>query len=58
MMVRAEVARRRLATHHSIEHLAQRHAIHDGALHIKAHNAPRTLVITTSTSGMGPVRLA
>ena len=44
IMVRAEVGRRRLATHRSIEHLAQRDAIHDAAVHAEAHDAPRKLV--------------
>jgi hypothetical protein len=44
IMVRAEVGRRRLATNRSIEHLAQRHAIHDAAVHAEAHDAPSTLV--------------
>jgi hypothetical protein len=44
IMVRAEVGRRRLATHRSIEHVAQRHAIHDAAVHGEAHDTPRTLV--------------
>src|SRR6059036_3688024 len=43
-MVRAEVGRRRLATHRSIEHLAQRNAIYDAAVHAEAHDAPRTVV--------------
>src|SRR2546428_14074404 len=44
IMIRAEVGRRRLATHCSIEHLAQRGAINNAAMHAKAHDAPRTLV--------------
>ena len=44
IMIRAEVGRRRLATNCSIEHLAQRGAINDAAMHAKAHDAPRTLV--------------
>ena len=44
IMVRAEVGRRRLATNRSIEHVAHRYAIHDAAVHAKAHDAPRTLV--------------
>ncbi len=44
IMVRAEVGRRRLATNRSIEHLAQRDAINDAAVHAEAHDAPRTLV--------------
>jgi hypothetical protein len=44
IMIRAEVGRRRLATHRSIEHLAHRDAIHDAAVHAKARDAPRTLV--------------
>ena len=42
IMVRAEVSRRRLATNRSIEHLAQRDAINDAAVHAEAHDAPRT----------------
>jgi hypothetical protein len=44
IMVRAEVGRRRLATHRSIEHLAQRQAVDDAAVHAEAHDAPGTLV--------------
>ena len=36
IMIRAEVSRRRLATHRSIEHAAQRDAIHDTAVHAEA----------------------
>jgi hypothetical protein len=44
IMVRAAVGRRRLATPRLIEHLAQRHAIHDAAVHANAHDAPRPLI--------------
>ena len=44
IVVRAEVLRRRLATSCSIEHLAQRHAVYDAAVHAKTHDAPRPLV--------------
>jgi hypothetical protein len=44
IMIRAEGGRRRLATDRSIEHLAQRDAIHDAAVGAKAHDAPRTVV--------------
>src|SRR5713101_6447760 len=44
IMVRAEVCRRGVAARRSIEHPAQPHAIHDAAVHAKAHDAPRTLV--------------
>src|SRR5882762_3747288 len=43
-MVRAEVGRRRLTTDRSIEHLAERHAIHNAAVHAEAHDASGTLV--------------
>src|SRR5882762_5957748 len=39
IMVRAEILRRRLATSCSIEHLAERHAVHDGAVHAEADDA-------------------
>ena len=44
IMVRAEVCRRRVASSRSIEHPAQRHAIHDAAMHAKAHDATCALV--------------
>jgi hypothetical protein len=44
IMIRAEVGRRRLPTNRSIEHAAQRHAIHDAAVHAKAHDPSRALV--------------
>jgi hypothetical protein len=44
IMIRAEVRRRRFATHRSIEHAAQRDAIHDAAVHAKAHDATRALI--------------
>ena len=44
IMVRAEVRRRRVAARRSIEHLAQRHAVDDAAVHAKTHDAPRPLV--------------
>ena len=40
IMVRTEVSRRSVASRRSIEHPAQRHAIHDAAVHAKAHDAP------------------
>jgi hypothetical protein len=43
-MVRAEIFRRGLASSRSIEHSAQPHAIHDTAMHGKAHDAARALV--------------
>jgi hypothetical protein len=43
-MVHAQVGRRRLATDRPIEHLAQRHAVHDAAVRAEAHDAARTLV--------------
>jgi len=43
-MIRAEVGRRRLPTNRSIEHAAQRHSIHDAAVHAKAHDPSRALV--------------
>jgi hypothetical protein len=33
-----------LKTNRSIEHVAQRHAIHDAAVDAEAHDAPRILV--------------
>jgi hypothetical protein len=44
IMVRAEIRRRRLATSGSIEHLAERHAVHDAGVHAEAHDAARQLV--------------
>src|SRR6267142_4542161 len=44
IMVRAEVCRRGVAARRSIDHPTQPHAIHDAAMHAKAHDAPRTLV--------------
>src|SRR5262249_1997842 len=44
IMIRAEVRRRRLATHRSIEHAAQRDAIHDAAVYAKADDATRALI--------------
>ena len=43
-MVRAEVRRWRLLTSCSIEHLTQRRAVYDAAVHAKTHDAPRPLV--------------
>ena len=44
IMIRAEIFRRGLASSRSIEHPAQPHAIHDAAMHAKAHDATRALV--------------
>ena len=44
IMVRTEVGRRRVGSNRAIEHLAQRHAIDDGAVHAEAHDAPGALV--------------
>src|SRR6267142_2500455 len=44
IIVRAEVGRRRLASHCSIEHLAQSHAVYDAAVYPKTHDAARPLV--------------
>lgn len=44
MMVRADVCRRDVTAHRSIEHPAQRPTINHAALHAKAHNPTRAVV--------------
>src|SRR5262245_39854043 len=44
VMVRADIGWRGVAARRAIEHSTQRGAVHDAAMHAKAHNATRGVV--------------